>query len=86
MHGNQQYVTIPDGKERIVGSLVLCELQENFLKYIILLHMSDNRQMFVSRKRLVDFVPKITQYSNNTLPRNYTRATTTTSIVSNSTL
>jgi hypothetical protein len=49
-------------------------------------HMSDNRQMSVSRKQFVEFMSMVTQYSNNTLPRNYTGATTTTSIVSNSTL
>jgi hypothetical protein len=40
--------------------------------------MSDNRQMSVSRKRLVDFESMVTQYYNNTLQHNYTGVTTTT--------
>jgi hypothetical protein len=45
--------------------------------------MSDNRQMSVSRKRLVDFASMVTQYYNNTLPRNYTGVTTTTTSIVN---
>jgi hypothetical protein len=50
-------------------------------KYVGDTHMSDNRQMSVSRKWLVDFVSMVTQYYNNTLPRNYTGVTTTTTSI-----